>query len=83
MMSVLTRDVEENLLTTIPATSENRYVISRDVLYADDTLLVSSDKASMEKHLMLITEAGKGYGLELRRKLCYLASDRPRPASML
>ena len=48
-----------------PATSGKRCVISRDVLKTDDTLLVSSDKASMGKHLMLITEAGESYGLEL------------------
>ena len=70
------------MLTTIPATSENRYVISRDVLYADDTLLVSSDKASMEKHLMLITEAGKRYGLELNVKKTMLLSIGQAEASI-
>ena len=42
MMSVLARDVENSLSTGHTAARQKRYVVSRDLHYADDTALISS-----------------------------------------
>ena len=44
---------------------EPGYVVSRDVLYADDTLFVSQQQSNVQKMLNAIVEEGRKYGLEL------------------
>lgn len=43
-----------------------------ELLYADDTLLVSSDKISMESLLHEIERQSARYGMKLDRKICEL-----------
>ena len=44
---------------------EPGYVVTRDVLYADDTLLVSQHQSNLQNMLNAIIEEGRNYGLEL------------------
>ena len=44
---------------------EPGYVVTRDVLYADDTLLLSRDASNVQAALTKIVHEGKKYGLEL------------------
>ena len=40
-------------------------MVTRDVLYADDTLLVSQHQSNLQTMLNAIVEEGRKYGLEL------------------
>ena len=44
---------------------EPEFVVTRDVLYADDTLLASQHPENLQRLLNAIVEEGKKYGLEL------------------
>jgi len=63
LMTVLMRDVVDNM------TPQDRQLFERgdlaDLLYADDTLLLSLSAASLERVLSLVSHAGAAYGLEL------------------
>ena len=42
--------------------------MTTDVLYADDTLLLSSDRTKLQRHLELVVDEGRRCGLELNGK---------------
>ena len=44
---------------------EPDYVVTRDILYADDTLFVSRHQSNLQAMLNAIVEEGRKYGLEL------------------
>ena len=46
-------------------TVERNYVVTRDILYADDTLLASSLASSLQSFLNAVVEGGARYGPEL------------------
>ena len=50
---------------TLHLQREPGYLVSRDVLYADDTLLVSQHQANLQQMLNAIVEEGRRYGLDL------------------
>ena len=64
VMSVLLADVAANLRSE-KYTEKSPYIVTEDVLYADDTLLVATDVKKLQRHLDLIEQAGRSYGLEL------------------
>ena len=41
------------------------FMVTNDVLYADDSILLSTSPARLQNHLDLVVDAGKRYGLEL------------------
>ena len=55
---------------------EPEFVVSRDILYADDTLLVSTNAEALQKHFDCIVEAGRAYGLELNLGETVLLRER-------
>jgi hypothetical protein len=65
VQSVMLHDVSVKLHRDMPDTSEPAYAVTRDVLYADDTLLMSADAVILQTHLNLIVSEGQAYGLEL------------------
>ena len=42
-----------------------QYVLTSDLLYADDTVLIGTDAAVLQRHMHLISAVGQAYGLEL------------------
>ncbi|CAE8613094.1 unnamed protein product [Polarella glacialis] len=58
------RDVDLQL-AGVPHIQEPDYVVTPDVLYADDTVLVSAHANRLQQHLDLLVSEGKAYGLEL------------------
>jgi len=50
---------------------EAEYVITNEVLYADDTLLLSSDAGNLQTLLDAVVEEGAKYGLELNWRKTY------------
>ena len=64
LMTVLCHDVDTQLASEFgpPATP---YVVTRDILYADDTLLAETRPDILQRHLDLIVEYGASYGLEI------------------
>ena len=52
-------------IDTLHLQQEPEYVVTRDVLYADDTLLVSRHQTNLQAMLNAIVEEGQRYGLEL------------------
>ena len=50
---------------TLELLPEPDFVITRDILYADDTLLVSHHCSNLQRMLAAIVEEGRKYGLEL------------------
>ena len=55
----------ENALSGRNFPDEPAYVVCKDLLYADDTVLFSSCSAKLQMHLDLLVEEGQRYGLEL------------------
>jgi hypothetical protein len=67
VMSVLISDVRDkkhahNTWTRKP------YVVTEELLYADDTRLIASDPHELQLHFDLVAEEGRKYGLELNMK---------------
>ena len=52
-------------IDTLQVEDEPGYVVTRDVLYADDTLLVSQHQSNFQNMLNAIVGEGLNYGLEL------------------
>ena len=64
VQTVLMHDVDERLLCETPVV-EPLYLVTTDVLYADDTVLLSSCPVRLQLHLDLLVDEGRKYGLEL------------------
>ena len=69
VMSILMTDVKASLSAAgYNATGGKPYLVTSDVVYADDTLLVSADLKTAERFLGLVAEVGEKYGLELNMR---------------
>eukprot|EP00959_Pyramimonas_sp_CCMP1952_P192342 4021919-Pyramimonas_sp.AAC.1 len=44
---------------------EPEYLVCRDLLYADDTMLISSDSGKLQTFLDIVIDEGRRYGLDL------------------
>eukprot|EP00959_Pyramimonas_sp_CCMP1952_P313418 6560086-Pyramimonas_sp.AAC.1 len=64
-MSILLGMVDERLEAEKPNRPTRPYLITADVLYADDTLLIAREPEVLQAHLDLVIDVGKNYGLEL------------------
>ena len=64
VQTVLLFDVDERLLNETIVT-EPAYLMTNDVLYADDTVLLSSCPSRLQAHLDILVDEGSKYGLEL------------------
>eukprot|EP00959_Pyramimonas_sp_CCMP1952_P133203 2784828-Pyramimonas_sp.AAC.1 len=65
VMSVILRRVDVRLDIDAPRRPTKPYLITKDVLYADDTMLISRDPDVLQAHLDLVVDVGELYGLEL------------------
>ena len=65
VMPVLMEDVDELMAPVLSKASAEPFLVSRDILYADDTLLLATDAPTLQRHLENIVQIGKRYGLEL------------------
>ena len=65
VQTILLYDVDQRMLLESFAVDEPEYIVCNDVLYADDTFLVSSSATKLQDHLNIIVDEGKRYGLEL------------------
>ena len=61
MQTVLLHDV----FLGLSLEDEPAYVVTRDVLYADDTLIVSKHASNVQAILSKIVSEGAKYGLEI------------------
>ena len=61
VQTVLMHDVYANVILD----DEPEYLVTKDILYADDTLLASSSSANMERLVNAIVQEGAAYGLEI------------------
>jgi hypothetical protein len=68
VQTVLLHDVDTRMREEGPRVQEPQYVVCEDVLYADDTLLVSSCSRKLQCKLGLVVTEGRKYGLELNWK---------------
>eukprot|EP00959_Pyramimonas_sp_CCMP1952_P457049 9474222-Pyramimonas_sp.AAC.1 len=64
-MSVLLQHVDERMDLTLPRRPTRHYLITRDVLCADDTMLVAREPDELQAHLDAVVAVGAKYGLEL------------------
>lgn len=65
VQTVLLHDVDRRLQEEGCNVAEPEYVVCGDVLYADDTQLISSSAAKLQRQLECVVDEGKRYGLEL------------------
>ena len=65
MQTVLQHDVDQRMREALPHTAEPDYIVCSDVLYADDTMLVSSSALRLQLHMDTLVDEGQRYGLEL------------------
>ena len=69
VQSVLLHDVDQRLGEQLRERQrvlvEPDYVVCTDLLYADDTLLFSSNVSKLQTHMELLVDEGSRYGLEL------------------
>jgi len=63
-MSVLLKDAEDMFVAEV-GHERPPYIICRDILYADDTLILESDARRAERFMHIIAEVGSVYGLAL------------------
>ena len=75
-MTAIFHDVHEKLQTTLP---EHRIpgATMDEVMYADDTICISTDTRSMNKFLEEIEVVAEQYGLKLNKKKCEVMTTRP------
>ena len=69
VQSVLLHDVDQRLAEQLRERQhiliEPDYVVCTDLLYADDTLLLSSNVWKLQTHMDILVGEGSRYGLEL------------------
>ena len=68
VQTVLLHDVDQRLQEERWKVTEPEYIVCEDVLYADDTMLVSSSPAKLQRKLEVVVDEGRRYGLELNWK---------------
>ena len=64
-MSVLLEAVDAELAGNPNNNTTKPYVVTKDVLYADDTMLLATHAGPVQRHLDAIVHVGKSFGLEL------------------
>jgi hypothetical protein len=69
VQSVLLHDVDRRLTEKLQGRPhlliEPAYIVCTDLLYADDTLLFSSNVAKLQIHMDILVDEGSRYGLEI------------------
>ena len=68
VQTVLMHDVDQRVREEGWEVPEPDYIVCPDVLYADDTVLLSSNPAKLQRTLDLVVDEGKRYGRELNWK---------------
>ena len=58
-------DVDKHMEELTAAIQEPPFIVATDLLYADDTILVSSSTHKLQSLLNAVIEEGAAYGLEL------------------
>ena len=77
-MSVICFDVNGEVTARYGPRCAVNYVVTRDLLYADDTLLAETDATVLQFHLDRMVQIGGQYGLELHwGKTCVLNIRHP------
>ena len=64
VQTVMMHDVDTRL-GELGHVEEPAFMVTNDVLYADDTMLFSTSPVRLQNHLDLVVDEGKRYGLEL------------------
>ena len=64
LMTVLMHDAKR-MLRSSPGYSEKEQYQIQELLYADDTLLVHADPATIQLYMECVRAAGRNYGLSL------------------
>eukprot|EP00959_Pyramimonas_sp_CCMP1952_P150024 3139284-Pyramimonas_sp.AAC.1 len=64
-MSVLLEAVDKDFHAQPGIFKNKPYVVTNDVLYADDTLLVAQCPESLQRHFHIVSNIGKTFGLDL------------------
>ena len=65
VMTVVCHDANQRVMEKFGDSATAPFVVTRDVLYADDTLLAENNADILQFHLDTIVELGSAYGLEL------------------
>ena len=79
LMSVLMEAVD-NEMNNNAGTCTKSYLVTWDILYADDTMFLADKPDALQRHLDLVAKVGKGFGLELNEGktiLMRIRSDAP------
>ena len=63
-MTILLEDAERMFVAEVGA-ERPPYIVTRDLLYADDTLIIESDAQRAQRFMHIIAEVGAEYGLTL------------------
>ena len=64
-MTVMLEDVGDSMANTFQDAGCRDYIVSRDLLYADDTLLADTDSSVLQRLVETVAAFGSEYGLEL------------------
>ena len=64
-MPVLLEAVDKKLERSAYDSGSKNHVVTKDVLYADDTMLVATSPAALQLHLDAIIQTGRAFGLAL------------------
>ena len=65
VQSVMFYDIDKRIDGLHADIREPEYLVCRDLLYADDTMLLSSDSGKLQTLLDIVIDEGKRYGLDL------------------
>ena len=65
VMTLLLHDVDEQMAQTLQNAPSAPFLVTRDILSADDTLLAAVDVPTLQAHLKCVATVGRTYGLEL------------------
>ena len=76
-MTVLLHDVDEAIAPIFARQELPSFLLVRDLLYADDTLLMNSSHEVLQEHLNVVIRVGKQFGLELNYEETLLLAIRP------
>ena len=65
VMSVLFQDVEADMYARGIQINNEAFLVSKEILYADDTVIIGNNSQQIQEYLMAIVTCGKYYGLDL------------------
>ena len=78
MMTTMFQDIDIEIQNFIGEDNTPEYIASRDILYADDTILVGSPRDQMQYYIDTVVRCARNYGLELnwsKTKLLRIRAD--------